>query len=596
MALTGAAAVRLYDDHVDAVHALIARRVGVSTSPAITADAFEYAIHTWERFDRERGHERLFLFGAAVTTLRRHSDIDSAHLLTRRPPRAVATDIDDPLVTRDRNAAPRVVAHSANDDLLRRDALSDDVDDPEVARIMHAVSTLPSDDRDVVLLALWEHCSQSEIAEVLELAVGDVRSSLGRIRRELKATSSDEGRMRKVSLTNVFDVVQSTRRHVAPMPLDRRRMTREDLFGKGVDDPTRNIGERSESGAVVSTAPHGTRAPIQQRPRRTGSLVKVAAGLIVVAGAAALVWSTVTQPDDETDSATTVDPTSSAAAPNSDPEPADTEFVRTGVSTTRPLLLPTTSLPLDQVSVDSPAPGSGAALLTAPDGTTTWIAELDGPPAPVDGLDVREAGAAAVGIDADRNESAPPSYRLLVPCGLVIVNDAPGQALYRPEFEALLAAMTVGGDGRIDILLPPGWSVLDIGDSVVSYTAQFRVPNPEAAAVVRLVQIPGGALAQLTFGGRQLAEASFLGGPAFVDGAPANPATVSVFWKDAGTAFNISSDQLDLAELEAFVETLEPARTDDWTEQFGLSESSSEPAAADTECSPQPSFGPTLDP
>ena len=51
---------------------------------------------------------------------------------------------------------------------------------------MLAVADLEPEDRDIVLLSLWESCPQSSIAEALEMSVSSVRSALGRIRRELK--------------------------------------------------------------------------------------------------------------------------------------------------------------------------------------------------------------------------------------------------------------------------------------------------------------------------------------------------------------------------------------------------------------------------
>ena len=51
---------------------------------------------------------------------------------------------------------------------------------------MLAVAELDPEDRDIILLSLWESCPQSSIAEALELSVSSVRSALGRIRRELK--------------------------------------------------------------------------------------------------------------------------------------------------------------------------------------------------------------------------------------------------------------------------------------------------------------------------------------------------------------------------------------------------------------------------
>ena len=191
MPLTGAAAARLYDDHVDAVHALIARRVGAAAAPAITGVAFELALRTWDRFDTERGTERLFLYGLAIKTLRGHREAERKHLQSLRfATDALNGDALDPLVSGQRSAPAMVVEHQANEDLRGEPPAATDSSesDPNTpgARVMVAVSDLEAEDRDIVLLSLWESCPQSSIAEVLELSVGSVRSSLGRIRRELK--------------------------------------------------------------------------------------------------------------------------------------------------------------------------------------------------------------------------------------------------------------------------------------------------------------------------------------------------------------------------------------------------------------------------
>lgn len=186
--LTGAAAARLYDDHVDAVHALVTRRVGPEASPGITGEAFEHALRSWERFDSGRGTERLFLFGCATTVISRHVETERAHLVTLRMPLGIGgVIVHDPLVTGQRKAPARVVDHAANSD-IRDDAdrsVDDDNDSP-AARAMRAIVNLSPDDRNVVLLSLWESCPQGAIAEALDLSVGAVRSALGRIRREVK--------------------------------------------------------------------------------------------------------------------------------------------------------------------------------------------------------------------------------------------------------------------------------------------------------------------------------------------------------------------------------------------------------------------------
>lgn len=189
MPLIGAAAARLYDDHVDAVHALITRRVGPDASPAIVAEAFEHALRSWERFDPDLGTERLFLFGAAVAVLRRHDDTEREHLrsISVRSDVTASATVEDPLVTGQRSRAPRIVRHEANDDLVGAAGSEDALPGSD---LMVAIADLAPDDRDIVLLSLWESCPQSAIAQTLDLSVSTVRSALGRIRRELKAAIS----------------------------------------------------------------------------------------------------------------------------------------------------------------------------------------------------------------------------------------------------------------------------------------------------------------------------------------------------------------------------------------------------------------------
>lgn len=196
--LTGAAAARLYDDHVVAVHALIARRVGTTIAPAVTAEAFELALRTWDQFDTNGGTERLFLFGAATTVLRDHAQAERDHLRSLRVPAGrTIQQIDDPLVSANdgRSHRARVVDHAANRDLRGSEDDPTPViaprDDSHEGRVMRAVAALDPDDRDILLLSLWEACSQNAIAEALSLNVSTVRSSLGRIRRELKLASAE---------------------------------------------------------------------------------------------------------------------------------------------------------------------------------------------------------------------------------------------------------------------------------------------------------------------------------------------------------------------------------------------------------------------
>lgn len=143
----------------------------------VTSEVFEQAVRTWDRFDSGRGTERLFLMGTATVILRGHADSERQHLLRLRPVDRTGGSVHDPLVTvRGADGEPVDAAETDNSDLP--------VDD--IALTMRAVTELPPDDRDILLLSLWEGCQHAAVAEALDLPVGTVRSNLGRIRRDLK--------------------------------------------------------------------------------------------------------------------------------------------------------------------------------------------------------------------------------------------------------------------------------------------------------------------------------------------------------------------------------------------------------------------------
>ena len=341
---------------------------------------------------------------------------------------------------------------------------------------------------------------------------------------------------------NVFDIIHAARPKVDPMPLVDRRMIREALFGVGHDDNTRSFGARSESGAVVSTAPYGTGLQLRRDPSRVASISKMIAGFTAVATVGAVAWWMLTGGDDAVPEAA-VTTTPATAPASTTPPTTEPPFVRTGASRSTPLVLPASLLSVNGASITPAAYGSSTLLLTAPDGSTMWMAEFDGGPANIEGLDIRQVGAVGVGVMESSNAEAV-TYQLLTPCGLVVLNDAPGAALYRPEIVALFESMSLDGSATIDVALPAGFSVLDIGAAEASFDAQFQVPVFTETRAARLVQIPDGSISQLVFGGRQLASTSFLNGPAFIDAIPTDPTMISIYWQDGPTVFSASSNEL----------------------------------------------------
>lgn len=395
---------------------------------------------------------------------------------------------------------------------------------------------------------------------------------------------------------SAIDVIESVRPEVDPLPLVERRMIREQLFGVGHGDVSRNITARSASGAVVSTAPRGTRALAAPRTSARGSLAKVGAGMLLLAALGAVGWSFLERDDDSVATgetpATTAAPTTQV--PTTVAATTTAPVVRTGVSAIFPIALPPEELVVDSVDIAAPAPGSAAAIFQAPDDTNLWLAEIDGEPGNSEGLDVRQVGTIEVGTASDFVQGDSPSYQIQVPCGFVLLNDAPGRELFRPQLVALLESMSIDTGATMDIALPDGWSVVAVGSSVNTFTAQLQAARGDETVPVAVSQAPGGSIAQLTFGGRQLRPTTFLGKPAYLDAAPFVAGSTSVFWRDADTVFNVRSDRLGPPDLERLVGSFEAVEPVDWERRFDQQV----PAAPvlESECRPQPSFGTSLDP
>ena len=55
-----------------------------------------------------------------------------------------------------------------------------------MTRVLAAIAELDPEDRDLLALVSWERMPHAEVAEVLAVPVGTVRSRLHRIRRQLE--------------------------------------------------------------------------------------------------------------------------------------------------------------------------------------------------------------------------------------------------------------------------------------------------------------------------------------------------------------------------------------------------------------------------
>ncbi len=145
----------VYERHSPLVYGL-ARRVTSSAAHAeeITQEVFVYLWQNPDRFDAERGTLRAFL--GALTHRR---SVDEVRRNSRRATRE-----------------ERVGSDATNLDLLE---IGDDLERSQTAeRVRAAVSSLPDQQREAVLLAYFGGCTFRQVAERLGIPEGTAKSRL----------------------------------------------------------------------------------------------------------------------------------------------------------------------------------------------------------------------------------------------------------------------------------------------------------------------------------------------------------------------------------------------------------------------------------
>ena len=159
----------LFDRHAAAVHRYLGRRVG-ELADDLLSETFLVAFRRRAAYRAVHLEVRPWLFGIATNVLRGHVRTEQRRY--RALARAAAepeTRPDDP-----DEAADRLDAEAL------RGALAD------------ALAGLKQRDRDVLLLFAWGQLGYEEIAAVLDVPVGTVRSRLNRARRQTRAVLRPE--------------------------------------------------------------------------------------------------------------------------------------------------------------------------------------------------------------------------------------------------------------------------------------------------------------------------------------------------------------------------------------------------------------------
>jgi RNA polymerase sigma-70 factor (ECF subfamily) len=163
----------LYDRHAAALHRYATRRLGDSAADDIVADTFLDAFKKRRRYDPAARDARPWLYGIAANLIGKHTRAEVRML------RAYARTGTDPVLT-------NTTGHGTRTDEAADKALSH-VSSAAVQReLAEALASLPSADRDVLLMIAWADLSYAEVATALSIPVGTVRSRLHRARTRIR--------------------------------------------------------------------------------------------------------------------------------------------------------------------------------------------------------------------------------------------------------------------------------------------------------------------------------------------------------------------------------------------------------------------------
>jgi RNA polymerase sigma factor (sigma-70 family) len=157
----------VFDRHFETVFAFCARRVGRDAAEDLAGETFRIAFEGRRGYDPARLSARPWLLGIVRNLIRND---------TRRRIREAAAYRRSPIL---RPGDGPDFAHEATDGLDAADDLS---------RIRRGLSTMTDEELEPLLLHVWEGLSYQEVAQVMGIAVGTVRSRIHRVRTKLAAT------------------------------------------------------------------------------------------------------------------------------------------------------------------------------------------------------------------------------------------------------------------------------------------------------------------------------------------------------------------------------------------------------------------------
>lgn len=156
----------IFERHIDAVSAYVARRVGPTARDDVVSETFLIAFRRRKRFDMSKSSALPWLMGIATNVLGQHRRAQAQHW------RALQASFAQ--------SEP-----AAADDHDRSSAQLDAAG--EIERLYPRIAALSARDREVLFLHAWGDLTYEQIAAALRIPVGTVRSRLSRIRAKLAA-------------------------------------------------------------------------------------------------------------------------------------------------------------------------------------------------------------------------------------------------------------------------------------------------------------------------------------------------------------------------------------------------------------------------
>jgi RNA polymerase sigma-70 factor, ECF subfamily len=159
----------VFDRHAGVLFRFLVRRVGRDPGDELLGDVFRIAFERRATYDTSRPNARPWLYGIASNLVAKHRRSEGRRL------RALAR-----------------LDHDVVSDVAER--VGDAVDaDRRWSGVAERVGQLPVGERDALLLYAWEDLTYDEIAVVLDIPVGTVRSRLNRARRRLREPATPSG-------------------------------------------------------------------------------------------------------------------------------------------------------------------------------------------------------------------------------------------------------------------------------------------------------------------------------------------------------------------------------------------------------------------